>query len=215
MRKEIELFDELDYIRRNPHSRWSCQFWLAKTWISGRVQDDGGYEVSQLSLCRDRTVLTYPWSYSPTLETCISIWLSGDVLFCRQTLEIFTPKSITQTSKDVFMDNVCVSDANNLRFRICIVGNSGIVGHLSFEGTKTRMSEYFLWKSFEEDVKSFCSSSLHFRVNDKPFVPGPLGETEHGTAPNQVLHYNFLYIQKKLKSSNHPFQWVVVLKDGF
>jgi hypothetical protein len=35
------------------------------------------------------------------------------------------------------------------------------------------------------------------------------------TAPNQVLHYDFLYIQKRLKTSNQPFEYFLVLKDDF
>ena len=40
-------------------------------------------------------------------------------------------------------------------------------------------------------------------------------EAVHGTVTNQVLHYDFLYIQKRLKTSNQPFEYVVVLQDVF
>jgi len=56
------------------------------------------------------------------------------------------------------MDKVWVPDANNLRIQICNVGHCGIAGHLSFEGTKQRISEYCLWESFEEDIKSVSGS---------------------------------------------------------
>ena len=113
------------------------------------------------------------------------------------------------------MDKVWVPDANNFRLRICIAGHCGIAGGLSFEGTERRISEYFLRELFEEDIKSFCCNRLHFRVNDKPFIPRPLGEAVHGTRTNQVLHYDSLYIQKRLKTSNQPFEYALVLKDDF
>ena len=113
------------------------------------------------------------------------------------------------------VDKVWVPDANNLRLRICIVGDCGIAGHLSFEGTKRRISEYFLWESFEEDIKSFCGSCLPCRVNDKPFIPRPLGEAVHGIALDQVLHCDCLYIQNRLKTSKQLFEYVLVLKDDF
>jgi len=56
------------------------------------------------------------------------------------------------------MDKVWVPDANNLGLRICIVGHCGIAGHLCLEGTKRRFSKYFLWESFQEDIKYFCGS---------------------------------------------------------
>jgi hypothetical protein len=40
-------------------------------------------------------------------------------------------------------------------------------------------------------------------------------EAVHGTVTNQVLHYDFLYIQKRLKTSNQPFEYVLVLKNDF
>ena len=120
-----------------------------------------------------------------------------------------SPASLEMTISDgvlMFMDKMWVPDANNLRFRICIMGHCGIAGHLSFEGTKRRISQYFLWESFEEKIKSFCGSCLHCRVNNKPLIPRPLGEAVHETAPNQVLHNDCLYTQKRLKYSNQPFE---------
>jgi hypothetical protein len=105
--------------------------------------------------------------------------------------------------------------ANNLHLRICIVGHCGIAGHLSFEGTKRTIWDYSLWESLEEDIKSFCVRCLHCSVNDNPLIPRPLGEALHGTAPNQVLHYDCLYIKKSLKTSKEPFEYVLVLKDDF
>ena len=106
-------------------------------------------------------------------------------------------------------------DANNLRLRNCIVGHCGIGGHLSFERIKRRISQYFLSESFEEEVNSLCGSSLHCRVNDQPFTPRTLGEAVHASVPNQVLHYDFLCIQKKLKSTSQPFEYFLVAKDDF
>jgi hypothetical protein len=65
----------------------------------------------------------------------------------------------------------------------------------------------------EEYVNSFWGSCHHCRVNYKSFIPRRLGEVIDGAARNQGLHYDFLYIQKKLEFSNQPLELVVVLKD--
>jgi len=119
-----------------------------------------------------------------------SIW---EIQLCQ---EQSSPGSLELTSSDgvlMFMDKVWVPDAKNLRLRFCIVGHGGIAGHLCFEGTMRRFSGCFLWESFEENIKSFCGSCLHCRVNEKPFIPRPLGEAVHGTASNQILHYDFIF----------------------
>jgi hypothetical protein len=35
----------------------------------------------------------------------------------------------------------------------------------------------------------------------------------HGTATNQVLHYDFLYVQRTLKTRNQPTEYVLVVMD--
>ena len=155
------------------------------------------------------------WPFAPLLDKDFS-WLS--ILETKQCREQSSPGSLEMTICDgflMFIDRVWIPDANNLHLRISIVGHCGIGGHLCLEGTRRRTSEYFFVESFEEDFKSFCGSNLDCRVSDKPFIPRPLGEDIYGTAPNQVVHYDFLHIQKSFKSSNHPFEYVLVLKDWF
>ena len=59
------------------------------------------------------------------------------------------------------------------------------------------------------------ASPLRRQSLAKPFIPRPLGQALPGTPPKQCLHHDFLYIQKRLKTSNQPFEYVVVLKDDF
>jgi hypothetical protein len=42
-----------------------------------------------------------------------------------------------------------------------------------------------------------------------------LGEGVRGKQPNELLHYDFLYIQKKKKSSSFPFEYVLDLRHNF
>jgi len=46
--------------------------------------------------------------------------------------------------------------------------------------------------------------------------PRPLREALHGSAPNQALHYNCLYIYKEGRSIIiQPFEYVLIVKDDF
>jgi len=134
-------------------------------------------------------------SITPLLEKDFS-WPS--IFEMQQCQEQSSPGSLEMTSSDgvlMFMHKVWVPDAK--RLRICIMWHCGVAAHLSFQWTKTKIPEYFLWESFEEEVKSFCGRCLHCRLNDKPFIPQPIGEPLHRTAPN------------------HMFQHVQIVKDDF
>jgi len=45
-------------------------------------------------------------------------------------------------------------------------------------------------------------------------IPRRLGTACHGTRPNEVLHFDFLYVAPKLKSSLN-YQWIFVIRDDF
>jgi len=101
---------------------------------------------------------------APLLERDFS-WPSIFEIQLRQVQS--SPGSLKITSCGgvlMFMDKTRVN-ASNLRLRICIVGHCGVCGHLSFEGTKRRISEYFLWESFEEDIKCFCGTCIPSMTN--------------------------------------------------
>ena len=94
-------------------------------------------------------------------------------------------------------EKIWIPDANNLRVKICVIRHCGIERHFPFETTRRTKKD------------------TDFFLCDKPSIPRPLGELVHGTQPNEVLHYNFLYIQKKKKSSPFPFEYILALKDDF
>ena len=89
---------------------------------------------------------------------------------------------------------------------------ASVVIHLLRE--QKRVSQSTSSGNHSKDIKCFFCSFLHCTV-DKLFIPRPLWQAVHRTPPNQVLRYDFLYIQNRLKSSNHPFEYVLVLKHDF
>ena len=81
---------------------------------------------------------------APLMERAFSWRSILEIQVCREQPP---PGNLELTSSDgvlMFMDKVWVPDANNLSLRICSVGHGGIAGHPSFEGTKRRISEFFL-----------------------------------------------------------------------
>jgi hypothetical protein len=65
----------------------------------------------------------------------------------------------------------------------------------AYEDTLGKIKEYVEWNTMAKHVKVFVQNCLHCVTNipeDK--MPRPLGMQLHATKPNEILHFDFLYI---------------------
>jgi len=88
-------------------------------------------------------------------------------------------------------------------------------GHFGYHTTLNLLKDRVYWVGMENDVRNVCSSCLHCLPTRKGFrIPRPLGAACHGMKPNQVLHFDYLYIAPKTDSSLN-YQWLFVIRDDF
>jgi Integrase zinc binding domain len=83
--------------------------------------------------------------------------------------------------------------------------------HRAYEATLGAIKEYVAWTTMAKDVKVFVQNCLHCVATipgDK--VPCPLGTQLHATKPNEILHFDFLYIGL---SRDGKYQYLLLLKD--
>lgn len=93
---------------------------------------------------------------------------------------------------------VWIPDECNLRLRICIVAHQGPAGHRGMTTTKREIMRRFVWNRVTRDVEEFIRQCLHCRVNaGGARVPRPWAEAVHATRPNQVLHFDYMLVDKK------------------
>jgi Integrase core domain/Integrase zinc binding domain len=84
-------------------------------------------------------------------------------------------------------------------------------GHRAYEVTLGAIKEYVTWTTMAKDVKVFVQNCLHCVATihgDK--VPRPLGTQLHAITPNEILHFDFLYIGL---SRDGKYQYLLLLKD--
>jgi hypothetical protein len=104
---------------------------------------------------------------------------------------------------------------------LCVEAHCRSAGHRAYEttfGAKSPKSplnpifeEYVAWTTMAKDVKVFVQNCLHCVATipgDK--VPRPLGTQLHATKPNEILHFDFLYIGL---SRDGKYQYLLLLKD--
>ena len=68
-------------------------------------------------------------------------------------------------------------------------------GHRDVAATLVCLQEVCVWSGMEAQMREFVRQCLHCAdTSSGDVVPGPLGETVHGTAPNEAVHFDYLYV---------------------
>lgn len=84
-------------------------------------------------------------------------------------------------------------------------------GHQRKRAMREKMREHFFWGSMDADVLSFCDSCIHCSVSQSgELVPQPLGHALHAERSNEMLHFDFCYMDKASTSETY----VLIVKDG-
>jgi transposase InsO family protein len=86
--------------------------------------------------------------------------------------------------------------AVELQLRLCVEAHCRSAGNRAYEATFGAIKEYVAWTTMAKDVKVF--------------VPRPLGTQLHATKPNEILHFDFLYIGL---SRDGKYQYLLLLND--
>ena len=82
-----------------------------------------------------------------------------------------------------------------LQVRLMIFEHMRDAGHRGVAATLVRLQEFCVWSSMEAQMREFVRQCLHCAdTRSGDVFPRPLGETVHGTAPNEVLHLSLIHI---------------------
>ena len=106
--------------------------------------------------------------------------------------------------------------SEGLKIRLCVIAHAGCnSGHLGYHTSLNILKDRFYWVGMEVDIRTFCTSCLHCLPTRRGFrIPRPLGTACHGVKPNQVLHFDYLYVAPTLENSQN-YQWLFVIRDDF
>ncbi|CAM9423298.1 unnamed protein product, partial [Sphacelaria rigidula] len=112
------------------------------------------------------------------------------------------------------------SDEQLLQVRMMICAHMRDAGHHGLAATLRRLQEFCVWQGIETHVREFFRECLYCadsRAGD--VVPRPLGETVHGTTPNEVVHFGFLCVGESGPlasqglSKDAGFRYILVIMD--
>lgn len=101
-------------------------------------------------------------------------------------------------------------DCTELKLRLLTIAHAGSAGHRGSESTWNALRDSFTWTDMREDVRSFVASCLLCVLSKGGNkVPRPLSTTVHATKPNEVIHFDYLF----LGESEDDRKYVLVVKD--
>ena len=99
-----------------------------------------------------------------------------------------------------------------LRPRLLVIAHMGAAGHRGEQATWTALFQKFWWPKLREDVQVFVRDCIQcVKVAGGRVIPRPLGEQIKAEKPNEVLHFDFLYMGE----GEGGFEYLLVIKDAF
>ncbi len=87
-----------------------------------------------------------------------------------------------------------------------------MAGHRGSDSTLANLAEDFIRDVIRQDTRAFVTSCLLcIMTKSGSTIPRPISTTLHGSKPNEVLHFDYLF----LGTSSQDEMYVLVLKDDF
>ena len=70
-------------------------------------------------------------------------------------------------------------------------------GHRGVAANLVRLHEFCVWSGMEAQMREFVRQCLHCAdMRSGDVVLRPLGETVHGTTPNEVVDFDYLHVDE-------------------
>ncbi len=99
--------------------------------------------------------------------------------------------------------------AQELINRIMVLGH-GTIEHRSCRSTKASIKDVFVWTDMDLMIEDFCQKCIlcaKTRAGDR--VPRPLGNLSVGEFPNDLIHFDYLYLDEG------RYSYLLLIKDDF
>ena len=107
-----------------------------------------------------------------------------------------------------------------LQVRLMICAHMRDAGHRGVAATRVRLQEFCVWSCMKAQIREFSRQCLHCAdTRSGDVVARPLGETVHGTAPNDVVHFDYLCVGEsgpqasQVWSEDSGLRYILVIMD--
>jgi transposase InsO family protein len=125
------------------------------------------------------------------------------------------PDEGDELARPALVARVWIPAVDDLRVRITVIAHGGAAGHRGWQATLASIREWFIWPGMQKDVKDLCTKCLHcLPVRGGRRIPRPMATAGHATEPNQMIHFDWLYMGEELEDDDSA-KYVLCLKDDW
>jgi hypothetical protein len=99
-----------------------------------------------------------------------------------------------------------------MQVRLCVIAHCGRGGHRGHQVTLSAIQDHYYWKAMSKYIKVFVGSRFHC-IASAPgeATPRPRGEALYASKPNEVIHFNYLYMGPSVDDAKS----VLTVKDDY
>lgn len=102
------------------------------------------------------------------------------------------------------------TDCIDLKLRLLTIAHAGNAGHRGVDPNWNSLRTVFSWTDERDDVCAFLSSCLLCVLSKSGNkIPRPMYSTLHATKPNEIIHFDYLY----LGDGSDELNYALVVKD--
>jgi len=172
-----------------------------------------GYRGKRLSVKRITTRL-FEKDIVPSTEDESFEWISeDDIKKVQDNSKIPKTLKIVEDSSGLKMldGKIWIPDeAAELQLKLLVIAHCGQAGHRGADSTESILKETYHWTGLKEDVIEFTKACLHCIVGKTGHkIPRPISLTLHASKPNEVIHFDFLYMGHGIED----YKYLLVIKD--
>jgi Integrase core domain/Integrase zinc binding domain len=104
------------------------------------------------------------------------------------------------------------TNAVSMQVRLCVIAQCGRGEHRGHQVTLSAIQDHYYWKGMSKDIKVFVGSCFHC-IASAPgeTTPRPMGEALNASKPNEVIHFDYLYIIPSVDD----VKYVLIVKDDY
>jgi hypothetical protein len=104
------------------------------------------------------------------------------------------------------------TNAVSMKTRLCVIAHCGRGGRRGHQVTLTGIQDHYYWKGMSRDIKVFVGTCFRC-IASAPgeTTPRPRGEALHASKPNEVIHFDYLYMGPSVDDA----KYVLIVKDYY
>jgi hypothetical protein len=130
------------------------------------------------------------------------------------------PSTVTRDTHGLYRtvahNQLYVPPDPQLVLRIFVGAHAGASGHRAAAATESALRPLVWWPSMSDDIRAHVRACLHCSpARGAHLVPRPQGHLEHATAPNQIIHLDYVHVHSPPSQHWHRYEGVLVVRCDF